>query len=64
MKQYPKILYFDQAPLNEQCYAFNKIDGSNFRAEWSKKRGWYKFGTRNTMINSMDIILVRLFHYS
>lgn len=54
MKQYPKILYFDQAPLNEQCYAFNKIDGSNFRAEWSKKRGWYKFGTRNTMINSMD----------
>ena len=53
MKQYPKILYFDQAPINEQCYAFDKIDGSNFRAEWSKKRGWYKFGTRNTMINSM-----------
>ena len=54
MKQYPKILYFDQAPLNEQCYAFDKLDGSNIRAEWSKKRGWYKFGTRNTMINSMD----------
>jgi hypothetical protein len=51
MKQYPKILYFDQATIGDQCYAFDKLDGSNVRFEFSRKRGWYKFGTRNTMID-------------
>lgn len=32
-------------------YAFNKYDGSNIRLEWSKKRGWYKFGTKKMIID-------------
>ena len=47
MKQYPKIDYHDQGRFNENCVAFLKIDGSNLRFEWSKKREFYKFGTKN-----------------
>jgi hypothetical protein len=50
MKKYPKI----PGPAgghHKQCYAFVKYDGSNIRFEWSKKRGWYKFNTRKTMID-------------
>lgn len=50
MKQYPEI----PGPAgghHKSCYAFVKYDGSNMRFEWSKKRGWYKFGTRNCMID-------------
>lgn len=32
--------------------AFDKLDGSNMRFEYSHKRGFYKFGTRNVMIDS------------
>lgn len=32
-------------------YAFDKIDGSNIRAEWNSKKGFYKFGTRNHMMD-------------
>ena len=52
MKQYPKILH--ELDNDNYCYAFDKIDGSNVRFEWSKKRGWYKFGTRRTMISDED----------
>jgi hypothetical protein len=31
--------------------AFDKLDGSNLRFEYSQKRGFYKFGTRNMMID-------------
>lgn len=55
MKTYPKIQYFNQGLFGEEIYAFNKFDGSNIRAEWSPKRGWYKFGTRNTMIDEKDL---------
>ena len=51
MKQYPKILHYTKGPFGQNCYAFYKHDGSNFRAEWSKKRGWYKYGTRNVMVD-------------
>lgn len=33
------------------CIAFYKLDGSNMRAEWSRKRGWHKFGTRYTVFD-------------
>jgi hypothetical protein len=33
------------------CLVFAKYDGSNIRLEWSRKRGWYKFGTRKCMID-------------
>lgn len=32
-------------------HVFDKLDGSNLRAEWSKKRGWYKFGSRTQLID-------------
>ncbi len=34
---------------------FDKLDGSNIRAEWSKKRGFYKFGTRTRLVDETDI---------
>lgn len=34
---------------NIYFYLFPKIDGSNIRAEWNSKRGFYKFGTRNQL---------------
>lgn len=51
MRSYPKIDYYNRGLFDQYCYAFDKLDGSNCRAEWSKKRGWYKFGSRNVMID-------------
>jgi len=51
MKQYPSIEYVNHKYLGEDIWAFNKLDGSNIRCEWSKKRGWYKFGTRKQIID-------------
>jgi len=51
MKQYPHIEYWNKGILGETVWGFEKLDGSNIRCEWTKKRGWYKFGTRNTMID-------------
>ncbi len=50
MKTYPSIEGSSKAP-RQICYGFVKYDGSNLRFEWSKKRGWYKFGTRKMMFN-------------
>jgi hypothetical protein len=58
MKSYPSIDGPAKAP-QKPCYGFVKYDGSNIRAEWSKKRGWYKFGTRKCMIDETDIIFGR-----
>lgn len=52
MKTYPKIDYWNNGYFGEPCIAFDKLDGSNLRFSWSNKRGWYKFGTRNTMIDT------------
>lgn len=54
MKQYPKINYYNQGLFDYNCICFDKLDGSNIRLEWSKKRGFYKFGTRNNMITDKD----------
>lgn len=56
MKHYPSItnVYAEDTPWNEHCIAFDKLDGSNLRFEWNKKRGWYKFGTRNRMFDRTD----------
>jgi hypothetical protein len=52
MKSYPS---FDNRICNSvDIYAFDKLDGSNIRAEWSQKRGFYKFGTRKRMIDHKD----------
>lgn len=48
MKSYPSIT---KQITGTNVIAFDKLDGSNIRAEWSKKRGFYKFGTRTKMLN-------------
>ena len=52
MKQYPKITYDINTKM--YLYVFDKLDGSNIRAEWSKKRGFYKFGTRKRLMDETD----------
>ena len=56
MKQYPSIDKMLNAPGN--VYAFDKLDGSNIRAEWTKKRGeFFKFGSRTQLIDESSLIL-------
>jgi hypothetical protein len=67
VKQYPIIPYWNKGFFGESCIAFEKLDGSNIRAEWNKKQGWYKFGTRNQLIDSHDRDFgeaVRLFYHT
>lgn len=54
MKQYPSIPHAKQAGYGRPCLAFDKLDGSNIRAEWNGKRGWCKFGARTRMIDERD----------
>lgn len=51
MKEYPSILHWRDAPAGRKCIAFNKYDGSNLRWEWSQKKRWNKYGTRNTLFD-------------
>ncbi len=51
MKSYPSI---SRQHVNQPIYAFDKLDGSNIRAEWSRKKGFYKFGTRNRLLDTND----------
>lgn len=51
MKTYPSVQYFNKAILGSQIIAFDKLDGQNIRVEWSKNKGWYKFGTRTSMFD-------------
>src|SRR6476661_968065 len=54
MKSYPTINYWNKGYFGDPCFAFEKLDGSNIRAEWSKKQGWYKFGSRHQMIDDTN----------
>lgn len=53
MYLYPSIQGPNKAP-HDRCVAFEKIDGSNLRWEWSKKGGWNKFGTRHCLFDATD----------
>ena len=50
MKHHPSIT--KEVTPNVHIYAFDKLDGSQIRAEWNTKRGFYKFGTKNQMIDA------------
>jgi len=50
MKTYPSITKDIRNDI--YIYAFDKLDGSNIRAEWNPKKGFYKFGTKNQLIDS------------
>ncbi len=54
VKTYPSISYATECKI--PIIAFDKLDGSNIRAEWSKKHGWHKFGTRHRLVDSTDPI--------
>ena len=57
MKAYPAIPNSKGQAFTEfDAYVFDKLDGQNFRSEWSKKRGWYKFGSRTQMVDSNDLM--------
>jgi RNA ligase len=49
MKHYPSIT--KDVRQDTYIYAFDKLDGSNIRAEWNSKKGFYKFGTKNQLID-------------
>jgi hypothetical protein len=56
MKTYPSIT---KDIAKEKIYAFDKLDGSNIRVEWSKKNGFHKFGTRKRLLDKNEPILGR-----
>lgn len=55
MKTYPSIPKDIQYGLN--VYSFDKKDGSNIRAEFSKKKGFSKFGSRNRLLGTDQPII-------
>lgn len=48
MKSYPSIS--TDVDFSVSYHMFDKLDGSNIRAEWSPKRGFYKFGSRTQLL--------------
>lgn len=51
MKAYPSIPSHKDIDLTDQkFYLFDKLDGSNIRAEWSAKTGFSKFGSRTQLL--------------
>lgn len=58
MKSYPTIDYWNKGIFGSHIFAFDKLDGSNIRAEWNRKHskqgkadGFTKFGTRKQIID-------------
>jgi hypothetical protein len=54
MKAYPSIEYWNKGIMDAQIVAFDKLDGQNIRCEWSKNKGWYKFGSRTSMFDEKN----------
>lgn len=55
MKSYPSIERASfRTPPGRDLFTFDKIDGSNLRFEWTRKRGWWKFGTRERLFDRTD----------
>jgi hypothetical protein len=56
MKEYPPIPQSIGTAFRElpSAYVFDKLDGSNLRFEWSKKKGWHKYGTRSRLFDQSD----------
>jgi len=54
LEQYPSI---DKIIRNTHIYAYDKLDGSNIRAEWTRKTGFTKFGSRRQLIDESHTLL-------
>jgi hypothetical protein len=52
MKTYPTIEW--RPRTLQSSYVFAKLDGSNVRAEWSRKRGFWKFGRRKALLDDSN----------
>jgi hypothetical protein len=48
LKQYPSI---SREITRGSYYVFDKLDGSNIRAEWHPKKGFWKFGSRTQLVD-------------
>jgi hypothetical protein len=55
MKSYPSI--GTSIDRSHKYYVFDKLDGSNIRAEWNAKKGFYKFGSRTQLLSSEQMVL-------
>jgi hypothetical protein len=64
MKEYPSILaaghLLGRSAADYQgrpFVAFDKLDGSNVRAEWDRKRSWHLFGSRKRLLDPSQPLL-------
>lgn len=61
MKTYPTIPGLTpkirEALHGKTVFLFRKEDGSNIRAEWNPKSGFYKFGRRNGLLDDSNPVL-------
>ncbi len=68
MKEYPSILSARDLLARSDDYfgasfvAFDKLDGSNIRAEWERKKGWHLFGSRRRLLDDAVPLLGRAIH--
>lgn len=55
MKRYPSIPSFGEIGRDfykgMTIFAFDKLDGSNIGAEWTRKKGFWKFSKRNALLS-------------
>jgi len=58
MKSYPSIPKKNTSEASK-FWCFDKLDGSNIRVEWTKKKGFVKFGTRTRLLGSDQGILYK-----
>ncbi len=61
MKQYPSVMHWERGGVTlghtygvtlGHTYGFDKLDGSNMRAEWTRKKGFHKFGARTRLVGA------------
>ncbi len=58
MKRYPAIPRTIKGRKRaHSVHLFDKIDGSNLRFEWSRERGWHRFGSRHRLLDASHPIL-------
>ncbi len=57
MKEYPTISA--ELRYGASVYMLDKLDGSNIRGEWSRKKGFWKFGRRHGLLDHSTPILLR-----
>jgi hypothetical protein len=63
VKEYPSILSANDLLARSDKYlgqpfvAFEKLDGSNIRAEWDRKKGWHLFGSRHRLLDASRPLL-------